>query len=117
VPGISHCGTVTDDPAFDWNFEYRISNFSVTVTPGDTTVELGTPVVILARFDGRVPSEASLLFGAESSEPQKIALVKNLNDPVFGGIIQEVKSDLLYHIEYAGRRSRKQRTENRRQTF
>ncbi len=88
------------------NFEYRISNFSITVTPGDTTVELGTPVVILARFDGRVPPEASLLFGAASEEPQKVALAKNLNDPVFGGIIQEVKSDLLYHIEYAGRRTR-----------
>jgi hypothetical protein len=88
--------------------------YHITVTPGDTTVELGTPVVVLARFDGRVPPEASLvltplkvgLFGAAGQEPQKIALAKNLNDPVFGGIIQEVKSDLLYHIEYAGRRTR-----------
>ena len=88
--------------------------YRITVTPGDTTVELGTPVVILARFDGRVPPEASLLFGAASEEPQpdqgpysgKVALAKNLDDPVFGGIIQEVKSDLLYHIEYAGRRTR-----------
>jgi len=88
--------------------------YHITVTPGDTTVELGTPVVILARFDGRVPREASLVstpldagpFGAAREEPQKIALAKNLNDPVFGGHIAEVKSDLLYHIEYAGTRTR-----------
>lgn len=80
--------------------------YHVTVTPGDTTVELAAPVVILARFDGRVPPEANLVFGAAGEEPQKVALAKNLNDPVFGGIIAEVKSDLLYHIEYAGRRTR-----------
>jgi hypothetical protein len=104
--------------------------YHITVTPGDTTVELGTPVVVLARFDGRVPPEASLvstplkpalnevegagLFGPAGEEPQpdqgpysgKIALAKNLNDPVFGGIIKEVQTSLLYHIEYAGRRTR-----------
>jgi len=88
--------------------------YHITVTPGDTTVELGTPVVVLARFDGRVPPEASLvstpikvgLFGAAGEEPQKIALAMNQNDPVFGGIIQEVQTSLLYHIEYAGRRTR-----------
>ncbi|MCJ7675993.1 MAG: hypothetical protein MUO33_12705 [Sedimentisphaerales bacterium] len=88
--------------------------YHITVTPGDTTVELGTPVVVLARFDGRVPPEASLvstpikvgLFGAAGEEPQKIALAMNQNDPVFGGIIQEVQTSLLYHIEYVGRRTR-----------
>jgi hypothetical protein len=80
--------------------------YHITVTPGDTTVELAAPVVILARFDGRVPPEANLVFGAAGEETKQIALAKNLNDPVFGGIIAEVKSDLLYHIEYAGRRTR-----------
>lgn len=88
--------------------------YHITVTPGDTTVELGTLVVILARFDGRVPPEASLvstplkvgLLGAAGEELQRIALARNLNDPVFGGIIQDVQNSLLYHIEYAGRRTR-----------
>ncbi len=77
--------------------------YDVTVTPGDTNAELGTPVVILARFDGIVPPEASLLFGEAGAEPQRIVLSKNLQDPVFGGIITEVSGDLLYHIEYAVR--------------
>jgi len=75
--------------------------YHVTVTPGDTHVEAGTPVVILARFEGRVPREATLVFEAPGEEPQQMALTKNLEDPVFGGIIQQVNRNLLYRIEYA----------------
>jgi len=80
--------------------------FGVAVTPGDTSVERGTPVVILARFEGRVPSVVDLLFGEAGQEPQRITLSRSLADPVFGGILQDVRSDLLYHVEYAGRRTR-----------
>ena len=80
--------------------------YDVTVTPGDTNAELGTPVVILATFDGIVPPEASLLFGQAGEEPETIVLSKNLEDPVFGGIIPEVSGDMLYHIEYANKRTR-----------
>ncbi|MEJ2704653.1 MAG: hypothetical protein P8Z79_19635, partial [Sedimentisphaerales bacterium] len=80
--------------------------YQVTVTPGDTNVEAGTPVVILARFDGRVPSDATLVYEAPDEAPQQITLTKNLEDPVFGGIIPEVNRNLLYRIEYAGRNTR-----------
>ena len=33
----------------------------ITVTPGDASVERGTPLVILARFDGTLPPEAALI--------------------------------------------------------
>ncbi|HUU20811.1 MAG TPA: DUF4175 family protein [Sedimentisphaerales bacterium] len=81
-------------------------NYNITVSPGDTTVELGTAVVILARFDGRVPTEAKLWVGPSEQDKQQMALTKNLDDPVFGGLIPEVNNNLLYHIEYAGRRTR-----------
>jgi len=80
--------------------------YQVTVTPGDTDVESGTPVVVLARFEGRVPQEATLVFEAPDEEPQEITLTKNLEDPVFGGIIQQVDRNLLYRIEYADRSTR-----------
>ncbi len=80
--------------------------FGVTVTPGDTSVEQGTPVVILARFEGQVPSTVDLLFGEAGQEPQRIALSRSLDDPVFGGILQDVRSNLLYHVEYADQRTR-----------
>jgi hypothetical protein len=80
--------------------------YSITVTPGDTEVEKGSPVVILARFDGRMPSAVSLLFGPAGQTPQRMTLTKSLEDPVFGGILQEVSSDLLYRVEYANRGTR-----------
>src|SRR6185295_4567584 len=33
-------------------------------------------------------------------------LVKSLDDPVFGGSLPEVTSDLIYHVEYGGQRTR-----------
>jgi hypothetical protein len=80
--------------------------YVIAVTPGDTNTELGTPVVILARFDELVPPQVSLVYGKSGEDPEKIVLSKNLEDPVFGGTIREVNSELLYHIEYAGRRTR-----------
>ncbi len=80
--------------------------YSVTVTPGDTEVEKGSPVVILARFDGREPPEVGLLFGPAGQTPERMTLTKSLNDPVFGGIIQDVSSDLRYRVEYADRSTR-----------
>jgi len=80
--------------------------YQISVSPGDTQVESGSPVVILARFAGRVPPEATLYIGPVGSEKQPIALAKNLEDPVFGGVIQDVACDTQYHIEYAGKRTR-----------
>jgi hypothetical protein len=82
-------------------------DYNITVSPGDTTVELGTVVVVMARFDGRVPPEANLWVGTSEQDKKRIVLAKNLEDPVFGGLIPEVSNNLIYHIEYA-----KKRTEN-----
>lgn len=78
----------------------------VTVTPGDTSIERNTPVVILARFEGRVPPAVDLLFGEAGQEPRRMTLTRSLGDPVFGGIIPDVKTDLVYHVQYAGERTR-----------
>ncbi len=79
--------------------------YDVTITPGDTTVEAGSPVVIVARFDGQVPSDVSLSYGADGQAQQRVLLTRSVDDAVFGGVIQDVRSDLLYHVEYDGRRS------------
>jgi hypothetical protein len=80
-------------------------DYQVTVSPGDTSVKSGSPVVILARFSQRVPPGVSLVFGPDGEQIQKIELTKNLEDPVFGGIIQQVSQNLFYHVEYEGRRT------------
>jgi hypothetical protein len=80
--------------------------YEVTISPGDTSVEAGSPVVIMARFGKRVPPKAVLLYGEPGGQFMQIPLTRNLDDPVFGGIIQQVNSNLLYYIEYADQRSR-----------
>jgi hypothetical protein len=78
----------------------------VTVMPGDTKIEAGTRVLVTARFDGQVPDEASVLFGPAGQEPQQLVLTRPLADPVFGGLISQIKSDMVYRIAYRGQRTR-----------
>jgi len=80
--------------------------YNISVTPGDAEVEQGSPVVILARFEGRLPAAVTLVYGPAGQEPQRMTLTKSLEDPVFGGMIQDIRSDLLYRVEYADARTR-----------
>jgi hypothetical protein len=83
----------------------RILAESVTVTPGDVSLEKGTSLVVLARFQGALPPKVELVFGG-SGAAQSIPLLKSLGDPMFGGSIGEVSSNFLYHVEYRGQRTR-----------
>src|SRR6266511_29512 len=58
---------------------FAVYRDGVTVTPGDTSVERGSSLVVLARFDGRVPSEATLVVRPANENEQRIPLTKNLN--------------------------------------
>jgi FtsH-binding integral membrane protein len=81
-------------------------DYTISVSPGDTEIEQGSPVVILGRFEGKAPSNVSLFFTPAGQEPQRIPLNRSLDDPVFGGILQDVRSDMRYHVEYEGKRTR-----------
>ena len=78
----------------------------VTVTPGDVELERGSGLVVLAKFSRDVPSEAVLVLSPVNAPAKRIPLVKNLDDPVFGGGVPEVTGDLSYRVEFAGRASR-----------
>ncbi len=80
-------------------------NEGVTVTPGDTTLERGSGLVVLARFEGRLPAEATLVIGPTAENSKRVPLVKNLEDPVFGGSVPEINSNVTYHVEYANART------------
>ncbi len=75
----------------------------IEVTPGDVSVERGSGIVVLAKFGRDVPSEATLVLTPKNAAEQRMPLVKNLEDPVFGGGLPEVDADLSYRIEYAGK--------------
>jgi len=78
----------------------------VTVNPGDTSVERGSGLVVLADFHQHPPGDATLVVQPKNQPAQRVPLVKNLDDPVFGGGLPEVDTDLTYHVEYAGQSTR-----------
>lgn len=79
---------------------------SVSVTPGDTQVERGNSLVVLAKFEGRLPAGATLVIGSGTNVTRSIALTKALDDPVFGGTVPEVNEDFSYRVEFAGQRTK-----------
>ncbi len=78
----------------------------ITVTPGDTEVERGTSLVISARFSHEPPAEATLVLLTASGKTQHIPLERHLADPVFGASLSEVSEEGIYHVEYAGGKTR-----------
>ena len=78
----------------------------VSVTPGDTSIERGSGLVVLARFDGKLPTEATLVIKPVNENERRVPLAKNLDDPVFGGSVPEVNGGLSYRIEYGAQRTR-----------
>jgi hypothetical protein len=80
--------------------------FGVTIEPGDVELERGTDLLVLARFDRRLPSDVALIAADSAGKPNRVPLSKSLDDPVFGGRLREVRRSTSYHIEFDGRRTR-----------
>ena len=57
--------------------------------------EKGSTVVVLAKFEEPLPAKARLVFGTTTNAPKSIQLVKNLNDPVFGGTLTDIQDDVF----------------------
>ena len=72
---------------------------SVVVEPGDTEVEKGASLLVLARYAGRQPADATLVYHAASGEPARLPMSKSLDDPVFGGRIPAVDAPLNYRVQ------------------
>jgi hypothetical protein len=76
------------------------------VTPGDTSLERGNGLAVLARFEGPLPAEVAMVVRPDSRPEQRVMLAKSLNDPVFGGTIPEVTNALTYQVVYPNGQSR-----------
>jgi hypothetical protein len=77
----------------------------ISVTPGDTSIERGNGLAVLARFDGPLPPDVTLVIRPDSAPERQLPMMKSLNDPVFGGSLAEVTNALTYHVTYSGGRS------------
>ena len=77
----------------------------LSITPGDTDLELGTDFVVLARF-GSAPPSATLVLGNTPATERRYPLTRSLSDPVFGGAFPGITNNTSYRIEYEGKQSR-----------
>ena len=78
---------------------------SFSVEPGNTDIEKGKSVLVLARFDGRTPPNATLNYADAQGNWQKIAMTKSLEDPVFAARMPFVESPVDYYVQLESQRS------------
>lgn len=77
------------------------TEYMVNVEPGNTEIEKGSGLVVMARFGDAVPETAVLVLGEESGYPLRLPMSRNLGDPIFGVRIPEVSSETTYRVEFA----------------
>jgi hypothetical protein len=100
---------------------------ALTVEPGDTEIERGASLLVLARWSGEAPEGATLVTaaaapaavgaapgdaapgdaaaggGSEASlVEERTAMSRSLDDPVFGARLSRVDRDLVYRVEHQG---------------
>jgi hypothetical protein len=78
----------------------------VTVTPGDTSLEKGSSLVVLAKFGDAVPAEAVLVVRPANEPERRLPLAKNLDDPIFGTSVPDIQAELTYRVEYGNEQTR-----------
>lgn len=79
--------------------------FSVAVEPGNTEVEKGTSLLVLARVTGPMPADAALVVAPAEGEKSSLAMSRSLEDPVFGSRVSSVREPFDYHVELPGWKS------------
>jgi hypothetical protein len=77
--------------------------FSFVVEPGNTEIERGSSLLVLARYQGPVPLEAVLIAEPTAGDATRTSMSQSLDDPVFGGRIQAVQEPLDYRVALDGR--------------
>ena len=75
----------------------------VVVDPGNTELERGTSLLVVARFQGAVPAEASLVVESPGQPDCARGMTRSLEDPTFAGRVESVETDLAYRVEYGGK--------------
>lgn len=76
--------------------------FEVQVEPGDAEVERGAPLLVVARFPGKVPPDVYLAYQDASDSGTDRRMARALEDPTFAGRVESVASDATYRVEFAG---------------
>lgn len=84
-----------------------------SVEPGNTEVENGSSLIVLAKFSGQLPEKADLVYEVSVPQPdgemgpaiQRISMNPSFDDPIFAGQIENVTKPMTYWIEYENQSS------------
>lgn len=76
--------------------------FSVAIEPGNTEIEKGSSLLVLARVQGPLPADATLVYQSQGSEAIRLPMSASLDDPIFGGRVSAVTQPFEYHVELGG---------------
>ncbi len=75
----------------------------VSVEPGNASIEKDSPVLVTARFANNAPLKAELVIeDSQTGTTVRHAMVRSLDDPLFGSRIDAVRGPMRYRIEYPG---------------
>ncbi len=74
------------------------------VQPGNSEVEIGSNVIVTAKFNGRLPDSVSLIQKTKDGE-QRQAMRRSLNDPIFAAYLSNLRSAAEYCVEFDGQRT------------
>jgi hypothetical protein len=75
----------------------------VEVDPGNTQIERGSSLLVVARFKGAVPADANLVVEKPAQAAERRAMTRSLEDPAFAGRVESVESELSYRVEFDGK--------------
>jgi hypothetical protein len=75
----------------------------VAVDPGNTELERGTSLLVVARFQGVVPVEANLVVEIPGQPAALRGMTRSLEDPTFAGRVESVETNIAYRVEYGGK--------------
>jgi hypothetical protein len=100
APQVSQFPTVALPPG---------QKFTMSVEPGNTEVERGASLLVLARIQGQMPAEATLVYTNAAGEEVAIPMPPSLADPLFGGRIPVVDDTLEYYVRAEDQTSPKYR--------
>ncbi len=97
-----------DSPAVVSQPERNLPTQLESVEPGNTEVENGSSLIVLAKFSGQLPEKADLVYevsvpqtdGETGPVIQRIAMNPSFDDPIFAGQIENVTEPLTYWVEF-----------------
>lgn len=77
----------------------------VSVEPGNTAIEKGTTLTVLAKFKQAIPENAELVYEFANSAGaaegfHRIQMNASFDDPIFAGQIEELTKPITYWVEF-----------------